>query len=135
MTGVQTCALPIYVTGDVTLGAGFVFDGLLVVRGQVMIEQLPVGHVVLLAEGDIAFAPDLLTGVGSLAAYSSSTMTYEGGVAMVHGVLVGRELALSRLEITYCDTAILAVIEDLPAEFLTYCPGFTLEWIDLRPRR
>ena len=124
----------IYVTGDVVLGKGFAFDGVLVVRGQVTIEQLPVGQVVLLAEGEIVFAADLLPGAGSLAAYSSSKITYEGGAA-VRGVLVGRELMLSRLEITYCDTAILAVIEDLPAELLSFSPGFTLEWIDLRPRR
>lgn len=124
----------VYVTGDVVLGEGFAFDGLLVVRGQVTIEQLPVGEVVLLAEGDIVFAADLLPGAGSLAAYSSSTITYQGGAA-VYGVLVGRELMLSRLEIGYCDTGILAVIEDLPAELLLLSPGFTLEWIDLRPRR
>lgn len=125
-----------YVPGELVLEGSGPDGALLAVAGNVRVEELPAGRVVLLAAGDVTFLreepAELLDGQ-QLVVIASGWIRGKG--LALRGVLAAPEVDLSGMVISYCDRAVLEWLDELPESLFTGCGSFLVEWVETEVRR
>ena len=125
----------LFVPGDLVIEAGFHFDGVIVVQGDVTLHAMPIGAVVLLAEKEVRFAwHDFELTEDVLVLYSGEVISNEAPLDM-NGVLMAPVVELSDAVIRYDDAAVMGWLTELPEALLTYCPSFAVTWLEAELRR
>ena len=127
---------PLFAPGDTEVALQETADCFLVADGNLTVSGwAPGSRVAALAAGDV-FLPAAGAWEGSLFLYAAGKVLRSGGdVLHFDGCLVAGGMELSKLHVRYCDEAVLAFPQLVPAELFRLGATFDLEWTDPEPRR
>ncbi|NLZ38871.1 MAG: polymer-forming cytoskeletal protein [Firmicutes bacterium] len=133
--GLQTG--PIYAPVSAKISLKAPWEGLIVAAKDVFInEWASDSQVVIVAAGDVILDNAVGFWPGSLFIYSAGSISRHNAARLqINGCLLSPLLQLQNISITYNDLAILRQQSAVPRELLLADPSFTLEWLEVSPRR
>ncbi|NLZ93225.1 MAG: hypothetical protein GX922_04295 [Firmicutes bacterium] len=128
---------PIYAPALTKIALKVPWEGMIVAAGDVIISEWASGsQVVVIAAGDVILDSAVGFWPGSLFIYSAGRISRSNAALLeINGCLLAPLIQIHNLSISYSDIALLQQQSVVPRELLLADPSFTLEWLELVPRR